>query len=432
MTTSKNYIGISRDHSVSMRPIREAAGRDYNATIGGIREIATSAGQDTIVSVVKSGVGTNGSVVRESINSSINVLKDIPAGGYICDGNSTPLFDSVGDLIEQFERVPDANTASFLVMAITDGEENSSRRWTPRSLMAKIAELQKTDRWTFVFRVPRGYASQLSRSFGVPAGNILEWDQTERGVQVATEVTKQAFTQYYEGLKTGVKSTTKFYTNLADVDIKTVKAALVDVSGAVNLWLTSQKEVIKDYCEKMSKAPFVKGAAFYQLTKPEREVQDYKQIVLRDKQSGAVYGGAAARDLLGLPKFGTHPVVPGDHGQYDIYIQSTSINRVLPPGTQLLYWPTFANPVATPATAAKAVAKVVKAQAAKAAAPVTLKTVVKSANTNDYARGYSDGFDQGKVKSLATVGNGKESMQYREGHIVGYKDGRGKKKRLYK
>lgn len=165
-------------------------------------------------------------------------------------------------------------------MAITDGEENSSRKWSQHMLMAKIAELQKTDRWTFVFRVPRGYASQLTRRFGVPAGNILEWDQTEQGVQVATEATKQAFTAYYDGLKSGVRSTTKFYTNLTDVDIKTVKAALVDVSGAVNPWLTSQKEVIKDYCEKMSKAPVVKGAAFYQLTEPEREVQDYKQIVL--------------------------------------------------------------------------------------------------------------------------------------------------------
>lgn len=433
---SKNYVGISRDHSVSMRPIREAAGRDYNATISGIREVAQAAGQDTIVSVVKSGVGTRGEVVRESTNSSINVLRAIPAGGYITDGNSTPLFDSIGDLIEQFERTPDASDSntSFLVMAITDGEENSSRKWSARTLMAKIAELQKTDRWTFVFRVPRGYARTLSQQFGVPAGNILEWDQTDRGVQVATEATKEAFTQYYEGLKSGVRSTTKFYTNLKDVDIKTVKAALVDVSGAVNLWLTSQKEVIKDYCEKMSKAPFVKGAAFYQLTKPEREVQDYKQIVLRDKQSGAVYGGAAARDLLGLPKFGTHPVVPGDHGQYDIYIQSTSVNRVLPPGTQLLYWPTFANPIATPATAARAVAKVVKAKAAAPTAAPTpvVKTPASNLGVNDFALGYSAGFDQGKVKSTATIASGQRSTQYREGYLAGYKDGRGKKKRLYK
>jgi hypothetical protein len=431
---SKNYVGISRDHSVSMRSIREAAGKDYNATIAGIREVATNAGQDTIVSVVKSGVGPSGQVVRESVNSSINVLTPIPSGGYITDGNSTPLFDSVGDLIEQFEATPDANNpqTSFLVMAITDGEENNSRRWTARRLMDKIDQLQRTDRWTFVFRVPKGYARKLSSAFNVPMGNILEWDQTDHGVQVATQATKEAFTQYYEGLKTGVRSTTKFYTNLADVDIKTVKAALVDVSGQVNLWLTSQKEVIKDFCEKMSKQGFVKGAAFYQLTKAEREVQDYKQIVLRDKQSGAVYGGAAARDLLGLPKFGTHPVIPGDHGQYDIYIQSTSVNRVLPPGTQLLYWPNFATPMAVPATAAKAIQRVGKWKIAPKAAPVPTKVVAQPVGDTDFIAGYKFGFDAGKIKSLKTTASVGASNQFREGYLAGYKDGRGKKKRLYK
>lgn len=429
---SKTYIGISRDHSVSMRTIARAAARDYNQTVEGIRESSLTAGQDTILSVVRCGSGPRAEVVREIVNSSVAAVKPINESAYNADGPSTPLFDSVGDLIEQLERVPDAATASFLVMAITDGDENSSRRWPAARLMQKINELQKTDRWTFVFRVPRGAARDLSRGFGIPAGNILEWDQTDRGVEAATQATKAAFTQYYDGLKSGVRSTTKFYANLGEVDIKTVKAALVDVSSQVDLWLTSQKETIKDFCEKKSKKGFIKGAAFYQLTKRESDVQDYKQIVIRDKVSGAVYGGPAARDLLQLPKFGTIAVNPGDHGQYDIYIQSTSVNRVLPPGTQLLYWPTFATPMAVPATAARAVAKVAKtvspaAAPAKAAAPKAAQPTA-----NDFALGYSAGFDQGKIKSTATVAGSSHSQKFREGYLAGYKDGRGKKKRLYK
>lgn len=433
---SKTYIGISRDHSISMRSIARAAARDYNQTIEGIRESSTTAGQDTILNVVRCGDGSSARVFREVVNSSVAAVRPIDEYNYGANGPSTPLFDSVGDLIEQLERVPDASTASFLVMAITDGDENSSSRWPASRLMDKINQLQKTDRWTFVFRVPRGHANTLSRQFGIPMGNILEWDQTERGVEVATQATKAAFTQYYDNLSRGLKSTSKFYANLNEVDIKTVKAALVDVSSQVDLWLTSQKEVIKDFCERKSKQGFVKGAAFYQLTKPEREVQDYKQIVLRDKVSGAVYGGAAARDLLQLPKFGTVAVNPGDHGQYDIYIQSTSVNRVLPPGTQLLYWPTFATPMAVPATAARAVAKVAKKVSpavapAKAAAPVVAQPAVNAAGHDaDFQRGYSEGFEAGKVKSTVTTRTGTTS--FRQGYLDGYKDGRGKKKRLYK
>lgn len=441
---SKNYIGISRDHSGSMHSIRNAAMRDYNETIGAIQEQATAHQRDTIVSVVRCGSGRNSGVERETVNSSVSVLR--PLVNYNTDGGSTPLFDSVGDLITLFERLPDANEpgTSFLVMAVTDGQDNASRTWPSRHLAEKMRALQNTDRWTFVFRVPRGYSKTLI-NLGIHAGNIQEWDQTDRGFAEATTVTRSAFTQYYTDLKEGKTATTKFYTDMSNVSVKDIQAALVDVSGLINLWLTTQKESIRPYCERMSGKPFVKGAAFYQLTKTEPEVQDYKQIVIRDKVSGAVYGGAAARDLLGLPKHGMAYVKPGDHGQYDIYIQSTSINRVLPPGTQLLYWPTYMTPPAAPVTAAKAVAKVAAKVAAKniaaAQAPVTkspspiraktpVAVPVSALTSAEYIKGYKQGFARGKAK-LATLISGHVG-EHAAGYAAGYKDGRGKKKNLHK
>jgi hypothetical protein len=253
----------------------------------------------------------------------------------------TALLDSVGDLITQFEAAPDANdpNVSFMVMAITDGEENASHTWNWHSLTEKIRSLQATDRWTFVFRVPKGYARRLVQH-GIHAGNILEWDQTERGVQAATIATSGAFKQYYTNLKSGVKSTDKFYTDVANISVSEIKAALVDISSQVNVWNVPVTVAIKPFCEaNLNGQPMTKGAAFYQLTKTEDEVQDYKQIAIREKTSGAVYTGPAARDMLGLPQYGMARVAPGDHGNYDIYIQSTSINRKLPKGTSLLYWP---------------------------------------------------------------------------------------------
>lgn len=436
----KNYIGISRDHSVSMRSIANAAARDYNKTVEVIRDQAATAGLDTIISVVRCGSGPRAAVIRESVNSSISVLKPISDGHYITDGGSTPLFDSVGDLIEQLEAAPDAKdpNTSFLVMAITDGEENSSKRWSARSLMQKIGELQRTDRWTFVFRVPRGSARTMSRSFGIPEGNILEWDQTDRGFAVSTQATNEAFTQYYADLKAGKKSTNKFYTNMSNVSVADVKANLVDISGVINLWLTAQKESIRPFCERMSGKPFIKGAAFYQLTKTEPEVQDYKQIVIRDKVSGAVYGGNAARDMLGLPRSGMAYVKPGDHGQYDIYIQSTSINRVLPPGTQMIYWPSHDDPSAafTPKTKAQLsqtpVAWPVPASAP--AAPKAVAPVQSNLHTAGYITGYKAGFVLGKAKSTQSTApaTSQYSPDFRAGYTAGYKDGRGKKRQAYK
>jgi len=336
----KNYVGISRDHSGSMSHIALAAGRDYNDNIASIKEGATEHNIDTIVSVVKCGAGRPAAVVREVVNSNVQMLKPIKDGDYIADGNSTPLFDSVGDLIEQLQAVPDADdiNVSFVVMVITDGEENSSRNWTGASIGRKIKELQATDRWTFVFRVPRGYKRNLTQ-YGIPEGNILEWDQSDRGVQVATAATRSAFKGFYAARASGVKSTDKFYADLSNVTITEVKKNLVDVSGEVSVFKVAPSEggiQIRDFVEQKTKKPLVKGSAFYQLTKTEN-VQDYKQIAIRDKK-GAVYSGFAARDMLGLPHTGEVKLAPGKHGQYDIFIQSTSINRKLVEDTNVLIW----------------------------------------------------------------------------------------------
>lgn len=338
----KQYIGISRDHSGSMRSIARAAARDYNDNVAVIKEQANVQGIDTVVSVVKCGVGNYGDVVREVVNSSVSALPVLQESKYDADGSYTPLFDSVGELIDILLSSPDANDpgVSFLVMAVTDGQNNRTIKWSGSSLAQKMRELQATDRWTFVFRVPRGGARDLER-LGIPAGNILEWEQSERGVQEASVSTREAFTQYYTARSTGVRSTKTFYANLKDVTPADIKAQLNDISPEVTVWqvfaLDSGRPV-KEFVEGHTGKPLVKGTVFYQLTKTEKEVQDYKKIVIREKATGLMYTGPAARGLLGLPTTGKCRVIPGDFGAYDVFVQSTSLNRKLVEGSSILLY----------------------------------------------------------------------------------------------
>lgn len=321
-----------------MGGITEAARKDYNSLI---RDLAdASEGIDTIVSVVKCGHGRASTVHREVVNSSVKALKSIDY--YSADAGGTPLFDSVGDLIEQFEAMPDSRdpNVTFIIMATTDGQENASRKWTGRRLPDKMRELIATDRWTFTFRVPHGYKTTLVR-LGIPEGNILEWDQNSRGVERATEVTRSAFKSYYQGVRSGnMRSTKTFYTDLSSVKPSEIKSVMDDITNQVKIWNIPQsldQVQIRAFIEEQG-IPYVKGTAFYQLMKREKEVQDYKKIVIKDRKAGKTYAGDAARDLLGLPRSGTVPVAPDDHGGYDIYVQSTSVNRKLPAGSRVLYW----------------------------------------------------------------------------------------------
>lgn len=333
----KSYIGISRDHSGSMQPHVTAAKMDYNGTISGIREAAKSSEIDTIVSVVKCGVGNKALVQREVVNSSVNALQDVTH--YIADGTGTPLWDSVGELIHIFEGTPDVNNpeVTFLVMAITDGLENRSATWSAERLRRKIMELQGTDRWSFVFRVPIGYSKALQRLLGISEGNILEWEQTQKGFEKATQVTRTAFTGYYSGLRSGQTSTTRFFSNLAQIPHAEVKRELRDITGEVDILLVKRdRSVIREFCERETGKPYMKGMAFYQVVKAET-VQDHKEIVILDKKNKRVYTGSKVRDLLGFPQWGSIRLIPGNHGDYELYVQSTSVNRLLPLHTKVLY-----------------------------------------------------------------------------------------------
>jgi len=340
----RSYVGFSRDHSGSMRTIAHAAARDYNSKIESVRLSSQQNNLDTLVSVVECGYGETDRVRRVVINANSNVLQPIPEMSYVADGRGTPLWDSVGELIEIFEATPDASNkdVSFLVFIITDGVENSSRKYTARSLANKIRELTYTDRWTFVFRVPRGNGRKIANDLGISQGNIQEWDQTDKGVEVAAQRDAEAFTQYFTARSSGVTSTQKFYADLSNVSSADVVKAAEDISSEVMLWPVGAGDdgaEIRPFIEaRLNGAPMLKGSAFYMLTKTEPKVQDYKKIILRDKTTNMIYGGDATRQMLGLPSYGDIRLAPKNLGNFDVFIQSTSVNRKLTKGSQVLYW----------------------------------------------------------------------------------------------
>ena len=335
----KQYIGISRDHSGSMQSITRAAMKDYNNQIEAISESSESHGIETIVSVVKCGVGFQGRIEREVVNTAVSRLR--PITSYIADGGSTPLFNSVKDLIDILKSTPDYSDpdVSFLVIAVTDGYNNSGDV-DGGELGRLIKQLQSTDRWTFVFRVPRG-AKQYLADLGIPEGNIQEWEQTESGMMASSQSTVTATRNYYAGRSKGIGSSSAFYANLTGSAAAAVKKQLANVSTEVDFYpVRDGGETIREFIEKKT-GDYITGAAFYQLNKPEKQVQDYKLLAVVDKYSGNVYVGQDARGLLGLPTQGTIKLEPGNSPSYDIYIQSTSTNRRLIAGTSVLYWPNY-------------------------------------------------------------------------------------------
>jgi len=82
--------------------------------------------------------------------------------------------------------------------------------------------------------------------------------------------------------------------------------------------------------------PFKTGRGFYEFTKRE-EVQERKEVVLRDRTTGDMFCGDQARNIIGLPKGMRGKISPDKLSNYQVFIQSTSYNRKLITGTTFLY-----------------------------------------------------------------------------------------------
>jgi hypothetical protein len=320
------------------------AAADYNANIQAIRDASIANNQDTIVSVLELGYGRSSLVRTVVSHASVTALTPIARSDYSTDGMGTPLWDSVGDAITQLENIPKDHTVdpttAFMVIVTTDGGENSSRRWTSFSIKRKIEKLIATDKWSFVFRVPRGHKHTLL-AIGIPEGNILEWDtHSSHGMEQAQAATTASYSQFYTMRSAGITRTQKFYADLSTVKSEDVEKKLIDLSKGVQLLPVAKDEdgrEIRTFIEQRLGKTLKKGAAFYQLTKSE-EIQPYKQIMIRDKTTNAIYGGDEARTLLGLPRGVKIRLAPDQLGNFDVFVQSTSINRKLSAGTQVLYF----------------------------------------------------------------------------------------------
>lgn len=81
---------------------------------------------------------------------------------------------------------------------------------------------------------------------------------------------------------------------------------------------------------------FKKGRGFYEFTKPET-IQDYKEVVIKDRSTGEMFSGTKAREILGIPIGRTAKVKPDVLTKYQGFVQSTSVNRKLIGGTRFLY-----------------------------------------------------------------------------------------------
>jgi hypothetical protein len=223
---------------------------------------------------------------------------------------------------------------AFLTFVLTDGMENDSRHTAVD--LEKVLKNQ-AENWTVAVLVPDMRAKHDAKKFGFPSDNIAVWDpNSSEGINEVGKTIRTATDNFMVSRASGVRgSRSIFSTGIDAVNKQTLKEAglkplPLDAYAVINV---KKDGPIRETVEANGLV-YKLGIAYYQLTKTET-IQPQKAIAIRNRHSGRYHVGQNARDLLGLGGDAVR-VKPEHNPEFDIFVQSTSVNRKLIAGTRLL------------------------------------------------------------------------------------------------
>ena len=335
-----NHVAIVLDGSSSVVHLTSAVKRVVRELVARLAAESQAMDQETRVSLY----GFADATACMVWDADVLRLPDIDAL-YAPHGN-TALLDATAQALDDFATISQKyGNHGFLAYVITDGEENVSRRFgaghsTKAADMRTFLTLQP-ENVTVAILVPNYGGVSAALGYGFHQGNIQKWDaQTEQGVEAAGVMLGAATSNYFNARSRGAtRSSTVFSTGVDAVNAQTVaQANLTPVHDSQYVMLPVEAERHGEAIEAFvvrKGLRFVRGKGFYALTKRE-EIQAQKNIMIMEKATGTVYAGPDARAILGLPDMSVK-VSPDMNPLYGIYVQSTSNNRKLVGGTNLLY-----------------------------------------------------------------------------------------------
>jgi hypothetical protein len=331
------HVSFLIDESGSMQSYTQAAIDSFNKQLGAVKVESNLKKLNTKVSVTKFGTQygyepSTGIMIlaTESFPEAVRPFDHTtyrPRGG-------TPLYNAMIQLLESHRLSPDFYNKdhSYLFVIITDGA--NTEQANEGHLSTLIKQALGTDRYTFAVSAPDMRSVDKLVAFGIPPACVQIWEGSERGVAEMTKGNTLGISNYMSARSVGSSKVDKFYTDLSTLT-NTEVSKLQDLTSNFKSKKVDKEVDITTFFTNSGKT-YSPGTGYYELTKPE-VVQSHKAIVIQDRSTGKVYGGDKVRDTLGLPMNVDAKVVPGNHANWKIFVQSTSGNRKLVRGTTVLH-----------------------------------------------------------------------------------------------
>lgn len=325
--TPINHVVFVLDESGSMGHHRDTVPDVIDQQVAMLAKESVRLNQETRVSIYR----FNGSSGCKCVVYDRDVLRAPSLKGHYRPDGGTPLVSSTHLVLNELGQTPELHADhAFLVYVITDGEDTGHNSHEQLLLRDRLKALK--DNWTVAALVPSEVSARVCKTFGFLEGNIQIWDcSSKAGLERAAQSVTAATQNYMTLRSQGARSTKNLFTpsqTAKRTDIVKVLAMVTDPYVVYQADANTPKEPIQQFVERATGKPYMVGSAYYALVKPET-IQKEKKICLRTKGDGRLYSGThdSVCKVLGLPTGGEIKVGPAELNDFEIFVQSTSVNR---------------------------------------------------------------------------------------------------------
>jgi len=190
---------IILDESGSMSGLEQASVDGINETIQTIRSSFEQLPEQKQLLTFVTFSDRNGTSYRTQLNlSDISTVTSYEMKDYR-PGGTTPLYDAMGNSLTEMEKIATENDL-VLITIITDGYENSSRKYDSEMIKALVKRLDEKD-WVFTYIGANQDAVLEAGRIGIH--NAMNYNADEAGVYDMWEKEKSSRMRFMEGARSG-------------------------------------------------------------------------------------------------------------------------------------------------------------------------------------------------------------------------------------
>lgn len=213
--SKKTFVALVLDKSGSMASCRAQAIEGFNSQMEVIKENASKGGETKISVVIFNGLVD---IQQDAVPA--DKIEKLTHESYQPMG-STAMLDAVADAIASLEKHDDeGEQTAFLVVTISDGEENASMRTNSKTLAEKIQQLEGTNRWTFGYIGANQDLSKINEYLNIPLQNSLVYVASASGYSTMNNASSASIGSYMSLRSAGVTNTSNYFVQPESTTVK--------------------------------------------------------------------------------------------------------------------------------------------------------------------------------------------------------------------